>query len=632
MNYLDLYGSMRELGMIRDNWKHTIRLIQEELTMAKVPDDDAYMKLFICYFSLIDEGNVYMSLDENTLDEKFRAKIAGLKSQFAEEDYEKNDHLDAILAGIREAYPYLKTVGSLPTVGVSSLFLVDNGKLFTRKYYHAVNGILDSVKRLFKQNPAAISPFDYQSVLKGSFQLTKEQREVIEKGYYNNLFVTGGPGTGKTTSIFFLLLSLLVENPTYHVYLTAPSGKAKARMKESIQDNIRYADTSSQNVASAVEAIKSLKECTIHKLLQPDYSNNGFKYNQFNQFEDNSVFVIDEASMIDVCLFDSLLTAIPDRARVFILGDKDQLPSVECGAVFGNLLKDSVAENNVLLVESKRFPKDSDIFKLAASVNSGAALPVSNMDWKPWTDFAVSAVGTGIITPIYYYSDEARNQTEMINKVTEVWYREYYEKLKAMSIDLDDNQPERFEELYKASETARILCASHVTARGANQINKDILKKYFDQKDKISGFNPGELLKINTNSSTLDLNNGDCGIAVKFSGDESLYIMFKKTVSLKLDEGKVDNRIFKIGEFVFYPAGKIGRDIIDSAFAITIHTSQGSDYDNILVILPKTKGHPLLNRQIVYTAITRTKGTTYILSNQENLEYARDTVLVRDTY
>jgi exodeoxyribonuclease V alpha subunit len=97
------------------------------------------------------------------------------------------------------------------------------------------------------------------------------------------------------------------------------------------------------------------------------------------------------------------------------------------------------------------------------------------------------------------------------------------------------------------------------------------------------------------------------------------------------NEGKEDDRIFEIGKYIFYPLRLIPTKEIDLAYAITIHKSQGSGYPNILVILPNTKGHPLLNRQIVYTAITRTKGNTYILSNQDILESARDAILNRET-
>ena len=136
---------------------------------------------------------------------------------------------------------------------------------------------------------------------------------------------------------------------------------------------------------------------------------------------------------------------------------------------------------------------------------------------------------------------------------------------------------------------------------------------------------------INKNNKMLDLYNGDSGILVTFEKDPTLYFMVKKATNLVKEEGKFEDKIFKIDDFTFYPLRLITRSEIDLSYAITIHKSQGSDYKNILVILPTAKGHPLLNRQIIYTAITRTKGNTYILSNQERLVESKDFVIVRDT-
>ena len=133
------------------------------------------------------------------------------------------------------------------------------------------------------------------------------------------------------------------------------------------------------------------------------------------------------------------------------------------------------------------------------------------------------------------------------------------------------------------------------------------------------------------------------GIVVKFKEDSMFYLMLNKDSKFVLPEGKRDSKIFikeakiieddkeKTYKYVFYPLYMISRAEMDLAFAISIHKSQGSDYNNILVILPKEKGHPLLNRQIVYTAITRTKGDTYILSNIDRLNESKDTVIERDT-
>ena len=144
-------------------------------------------------------------------------------------------------------------------------------------------------------------------------------------------------------------------------------------------------------------------------------------------------------------------------------------------------------------------------------------------------------------------------------------------------------------------------------------------------------------MMINTNNKSLDLYNGDSGILITLENNKNLFFMVKKKTKLLIDDLKDDSDlsliddIFKIGDYVFYPFRFIAVKEIDLAYAITIHKSQGSDYNNLFVILPPQEGHPLLNRQIVYTAITRTKGYTYILSNLRAMNAAKDTVLIRDT-
>ena len=148
----------------------------------------------------------------------------------------------------------------------------------------------------------------------------------------------------------------------------------------------------------------------------------------------------------------------------------------------------------------------------------------------------------------------------------------------------------------------------------------------------VYGYNlPGQLMMIYRNNDFLNLYNGDSGILVTFKNDNTVYFMVEKNNPRIEKEGKNDNSVFKIGNYTFYPITFIKQDEIDLAYSITIHKSQGSDYNNILVILPNKKGHPLLNRQIVYTAITRTKGNTYILSTKERLDEAKNNFIERDT-
>ena len=456
------------------------------------------------------------------------------------------------------------------------------------------------------------------------------------EGLKKNLIITGGPGTGKTTSILFLLINLLETfKDDLLVYLVAPSGKASSRMKESIINGlVNIKDEYKLRNPEIINKINNLEESTIHRLLEVDHETNGFLYNKYHQFPEKSLFVIDEASMIDVCLFNALLESIPENAFVYIMGDKNQLPSVECGSVFGDLLKkQSLQDNIVELDESIRFSKDTKIYELARAINNGEELNIKDDDWKDPEEFIIEPDDK--TKPVFFYNIDSNklSNKEVIQFITQKWGEEYYQKLQDLSSNLNPNDYEYLNNLFKTTELSKILCAENRGIRGVLEINKFIKNTFIDKSKptSINGYYPGMIMMINKNNKMLDLYNGDSGILVTFQDDNTLYFMVKKATNLVKVDGKLNDKIFKLNDFTFYPLRLIATDEIDLAYAITIHKSQGSDYKNILVILPNVLGHPLLNRQIIYTAITRTKGNTYILSNNDRLNESKNRIVIRDT-
>jgi len=671
-DYKSFYNFLLKNRLITPVWGYILQMIEDEL---KIIEKDKYLIIFSIYFSLIGDGNICISLEKEQLIAKWIRKLESTRILLFEEDFyneeEFNEYLDFTMNCISEYLDEINEENLPEIIGKNKIFLIDNGWLYLKKYFIARKGVIQSIDRIFSKTRNINSTESYKDFVVDNFNLTFGQELAVVKGVEKNLIITGGPGTGKTTSILFLLINLLKSNPyNFNVYLVAPSGKASSRMKESIIKGLNsikkeYKD----NNKEVFEKINKLEESTIHRLLSIDFNTNGFKYNKNNQFEKNSLFVIDEASMIDVCIFNALLEAIPDEAFVYIMGDKDQLPSVDCGAVFGDLLnKESIQDNIVELDVSRRFEKGSKVYNLAAAINNGADLGIAESEWKDYDTFEI--INKKIIdnkeTPVYFYNIEKENckSKEIISYVIDKWGKEFFSQLQLMSSNISPNSMtslleimnkdyfdklkiminkphlekidglmEYLKILFEFSEVSKILCAENKGPRGVKTINKIICKTFIEtsQRTSIHGYYPGMIMMINKNNKLLDLYNGDSGLLVTFENDDTLYFMVKKKTALVNEEGKQDDKIFKLGDFVFYPLRLITQSEIDLAYAITIHKSQGSDYENILVILPTAKGHPLLNRQIVYTAITRTKRSTYILSNQQRLDEAKECIVVRDT-
>lgn len=637
MDYKKFYSLLAKNGLISPIWEYVLSLVENEIKDRE--DKDVFLITTSIYFSLLEDGNIALSLDKNTLLNKWNNKLDGAyvlakeHDEFSEEEFKLirdmsidiiSNHLNEITI---EKYPEL--------IGEKHIFDISNNWLYVKKYNHSRESVKESIKRLFSYSNNLKSNDDYlDNFIDKNFHPSEGQKKIVKEGINKNLIVTGGPGTGKTSSVLFILVNLLsLDNSYNNIYMVAPSGKASSRIKESVENNIRLFTEEYRNAHKDVfEKIENVNESTIHKLLGSG-DTGVFRYNKGNKLNEKSIFVIDEASMIDICLFASLLEAIPDSSRVFILGDKNQLPSVENGAVFSELLKvKELKENIIELDESIRFSKDTDIYSLANEINENREITYKR-DFEDYDKFEIKPFDSKSC-PVYYYQyvNDIKDRI-IIESVIDKWAKEYYSSLQELASDLDPEDISGLDILFNKTKEAKILTAENESVRGVKYINQYIKKHFIDKKKMdVYGYNlPGQLMMIYRNNDFLNLYNGDSGILVTFKNDNTVYFMVEKNNPRIEKEGKNDNSVFKIGNYTFYPITFIKQDEIDLAYSITIHKSQGSDYNNILVILPNKKGHPLLNRQIVYTAITRTKGNTYILSTKERLDEAKNNFIERDT-
>lgn len=615
------------------------------------------LAVFCIYFSLLDDGNICIPVSQGKLIDKWQKKWEGLLlqegrlAQKAKDDIYFEDIINKGLPQIsQEKLPNL-----IAESGFSKPFIIDAGWLFATKYYKAKINIENRIKLIMKHNTIKPLEEEKQNIREYFKNLTTaegctpmllkyEQLDALLRGLNENLIITGGPGTGKTTVVCYLLWELfLTQNVMdYSLFLAAPSGKAADRMKESISETLARlnlekipAGPERESARTVFEKLNSAQSSTIHRLLSFNPSTNGFRYNAENQFDEKSIFVIDEASMIDITLFSSLLEAIPVSARVFILGDKDQLPSVQAGAVLGELLAKktgSVAE----LKQSSRFNDNSDVGRLKNAMQENKKLdrPLAFLtDWNDWktnhsfTDLPQGEFPVTTFVPEKKYEDRKKQLEEIITS----WSQAFYKDLVQLAHDASrDFIPSKLDSLWQAASKARILCAERKGLQGVETINNQICSSILKaQADATDDYFTGQLLMLTKNQSIFCLYNGDSGIVVEHNNLK--YLMVKKEIKNTGDTDVAQQGIFQKGSYIFYPLHLLPKESIETAYAITIHKSQGSGYKAILVLLPSLIGHPLLNRQIAYTAITRTEGATYIFADYDTLEHARQSVIERDT-
>ena len=443
------------------------------------------------------------------------------------------------------------------------------------------------------------------------------------------LIVSGGPGTGKTTVVTQILRALLRYDDALQpdrIVLCAPTGRAKARLGESVQAGITAIkanpvaanDTTHQRDL----ALQKVQTLTLHSLLgaRPDGS---FRYNARFPLP-CQVVVVDEASMVDVHLFAGLMDAVSPECRMILLGDMHQLPSVDAGAVLGDLTQVFMKNDGFPTLS----PKTDDWInavvnnvsldkteKAAAMQLPAAALPLltdhaviltkSNRSIQAIQDVCTlinKGDGEGATASI------RNNEGACFTLVQNAGINNCLEKLRRCMQEqyLSDSAKETVKRLNGAAgdeevlamlEGFRILCIGHEGRLGriaVNRMAEAMLRPEYDP-DARGRFFHGQQVMLTHNIHELDLYNGDTGIIVR-SPANHLQVMFRKGA-----QG---------AHFRLVAAYKLAG--LEPAFAVTVHKSQGSEYNGIALALPEYDS-PRLNRQIIYTAITRAKSKVTIL-------------------
>ena len=613
--------------------KHMLRFVKEFQTDIS-ENVENFLKMI---FLLQGAGNTRFSLDAAVFNEKWMVLWNGLQAMSLESF---NDFIPTIKSALQDIQTnkytnmieYREDNKETPDEAVTKPFVIHKNYIYITKYFDAKCIIERVANEIFKggkapENKSIQECIDYIASIhkknqqfanpqnpEGNFLVNEEQAEAILRGQNENLIITGGPGTGKTTVVLYILWKWLASNHEFldwNIRLAAPSGKAADRMRESLINGLNGIEESvcKGNGEKIYKKLSDLQSSTIHRLLKFIPTSGTFKYNRNNPFSENTLFVIDEASMIDISLFASFLQAVPARAKVFILGDPFQLPSVGAGAVLGEILSQ---ENkfSIKLKKSNRFTDESEIGQLAKAIQQNAETTKSQL------------ISMQEQESVKFIDISARTLKETENQVKDIldtWLSDMQQlPILAAQVKVNvkvDNQSEVHEKLWNLSLKKRMLSAERKGPRGVDFLNrlacKNMMRSEVARKHTDGKYFAGQLLILTQNQPMYKLYNGDTGIVV-FS-DNRPYLMLKKD------------------KFVFYPLALLPADALESSFAITIHKSQGSEYEEILMFLPSQIGHPLLTNQIVYTGITRAKKKVTTVVSPEAFQAACSTVTKRET-
>ena len=455
-------------------------------------------------------------------------------------------------------------------------FILYKGNVYFQRYFKYETNIVQKIFALIEEEQHVRQK--RKELLYQHF-LQEDVEQMLPALLNNFCIITGGPGTGKTTLIGKVLQILYTIDPNLKVALAAPTGKAAARMNESLS-----------KLKSQFPQIPAAS--TVHRLLGAIQGSVFFKHHADNLLEYDMV-VIDESSMIDGALMAKLLEAIDPTKRIVLLGDKDQLASVEAGSVFGDLChaaftQGSVIEDHIIhLIESHRFNKEEGIGLFSGSVLQGDTGCIRHFSDNP--DPALSI-------------DTHYNQTAF-----EDYVKDYLQYIK------ERDTAKALEKL----NLVKVLCAVREGPYGVYHTNRRV-EEYLEKQNGNNdvyhslhpryGFYHNQPVMVTANRYDLGLFNGDVGlIRYEYSPEPDkelppLYAWFPGP----------DGKLLKI------PPGYLTG--YETVFAMTINKSQGSESDRILVLLPDRKDIQLLTRELLYTAVTRAKKQVLIQGTVEVLE------------
>jgi exodeoxyribonuclease V alpha subunit len=645
---LDLFAAATDNAGLASLDFHTIH---DLLELSGYQQSASLQALLLVMFLALEEGSLCVEVSEASL----LRRLGDLVEPAAALNWTQR-----ILSDLAGGFPEL--IGRGPDDGRPLVLWQEAERryLYFQKYLRHDLVFCEAMKDRFGHEPAAANLDKLRPILDEvltdqplhldgvPLQLDANQRRALGLSLVRNFaIISGGPGTGKTSIILTLLRCLVRQGVAPdRIALAAPTGRAAQRMTDSLRAGLRLLPDGWADGPDAV--IEQVAAQTLHRLLHfhPVYGT-------FGRHVENpvpaDVVIVDEVSMVGLELMSRLLQAVRPGTRLVLLGDKDQLPSVEAGAVLASLMPengtphfsaamvgvfrclfaDAASEApptssaagpcDYLAILDKNYRSQPGIRAAARAINSRETdvvgrLPVASLDKLAELERQGGC----------WFLPQAENNRNAFRKDLEHWVRHQYadsaaagtsyqELLSAIAAAAVPDNQEPLHQLFAILGRARLLTLVREGPWGCEDINR-----FFDQQLR-SRWDPdsrgllfaGAPVLITRNDPVRQLYNGDVGIAVRGKGG-SLRVVFPRPAGFESFAGDA------------LPPHELG-------FALTVHKAQGSEYGQVLLVVPPTGGRRLLSKEMIYTAITRAKQLAIICSTPDVLRFAIGRRIVRES-
>jgi len=499
------------------------------------------------------------------------------------------------------AEPMLANVQANGVLDRNAPFVRDRDYFYLRRNYRNEVAIGEHIRarRQRRQAAASVGVDDLDVLFQGDRSAaSRAQREAVQQVTGRGLFVLGGgPGTGKTSTVLRMLLVLAHAHAGQHggaapvIHLCAPTGKAAQRLAQALHAGADALRTHPLHPLPAVwlphlDSALAAHTGTVHRLLGSRGGGDDFAWHADNPLSADIV-VLDEASMIDLALLRALLDALPAHAVLVLVGDADQLSSVGTGSVLLDIAS-AIARHG-----------GDGLVRLQHSFRAQQAL-------LPINEAARVGDSAALFRALDQAGDAARWQPVASTVELRQQLAPWVQTLRATLSDagafapVASDHPSAALQVLTALRRQQVLCALREGDFGANTVNdaidESLRKSVPEYADAI--WYPGRAVMISHNDSASGLFNGDVGICLR-DANGALQVWFEHAAAAPTEPSDPGARLLR-----FSPGNLPAHR---GAFAITIHKSQGSEYEQVAVLLAADADNPILSRQLLYTGISRAK-------------------------